>query len=186
MKTRILWSICCIAALLAFSGCRSAGPEEAPIKREVKKETASRNASPNAASGNEQPHRVESTPGAGVGSQTEIQTDDPAEAAQEGTAPGQGAVQESGQAADEGTAGGESVQQCPYCGQWFSTEPDGDLWNPYDRHVLEERDSQQSEEQIYEDPDGAESTQAEMVQCPDCGNWYEEGNIFRNHICEGR
>ncbi len=25
-----------------------------------------------------------------------------------------------------------------------------------------------------------------MVQCPDCGGWFEEGIIFRNHICPGR
>jgi len=24
----------------------------------------------------------------------------------------------------------------------------------------------------------------DQVQCEDCGNWYEEGNEFRNHICE--
>ena len=22
-----------------------------------------------------------------------------------------------------------------------------------------------------------------MVQCEVCGNWYEAGNVFRNHIC---
>ncbi len=25
-----------------------------------------------------------------------------------------------------------------------------------------------------------------MVQCPDCGGWFEEGVIFRNHICPGK
>ncbi len=24
------------------------------------------------------------------------------------------------------------------------------------------------------------------VQCPDCGGWFEEGNVYRNHICPGR
>lgn len=23
-------------------------------------------------------------------------------------------------------------------------------------------------------------------QCPDCGQWFEEGNIFRNHICPAK
>ena len=33
----------------------------------------------------------------------------------------------------------EDNLQCPYCGEWFSTLPDGGLWNPYDRHILEEQ-----------------------------------------------
>lgn len=70
----------------------------------------------------------------------------------------------------------EEYMQCPYCAQWFSAQPDGDLWNPYDRHVLDERDR----------IEGGQQTEQEMAQCPDCLNWYETGNIFRNHICSGR
>lgn len=70
----------------------------------------------------------------------------------------------------------EEYLQCPYCAEWFSTQPDGDLWNPYDRHMLEERE-------IHE---GGQDTEQELVQCPDCLNWYEAGNVFRNHICIGK
>ena len=27
---------------------------------------------------------------------------------------------------------------------------------------------------------------ANLVYCDFCGKWYEEGNVFRNHICPGR
>lgn len=30
------------------------------------------------------------------------------------------------------------------------------------------------------------SYDVEYVQCPDCGNWYEAGNVYRNHYCTGR
>lgn len=70
----------------------------------------------------------------------------------------------------------EEMMQCPYCAHWFSTVPDDDLWNPYDRHMLEERES---------DAAGGQ-TEADMVQCPDCKNWYEAGNVFRNHLCTGQ
>ena len=26
----------------------------------------------------------------------------------------------------------------------------------------------------------------QYVQCPDCGEWFEEGNVYRNHICPAR
>lgn len=70
----------------------------------------------------------------------------------------------------------EEMKQCPYCANWFSALPDGDVASPYERHIQEERAS---------DPAGGQ-TEQEMVQCPDCGNLYEAGNVFRNHICEGR
>lgn len=70
----------------------------------------------------------------------------------------------------------EDYKQCPYCSEWFSAQPDNDLWNAYDRHMLEEREKHE----------GGQETEQEMVQCPDCLNWYEAGNIFRNHICTGR
>lgn len=69
----------------------------------------------------------------------------------------------------------EEYMQCPYCAHWFSTLPDGDLWNPYDRHMMEERDKDVSQGM----------TEEELVQCENCGNWYPAGNVFRNHICEG-
>lgn len=28
--------------------------------------------------------------------------------------------------------------------------------------------------------------ETEYVQCPDCGQWFEAGNVFRNHICPAR
>lgn len=74
----------------------------------------------------------------------------------------------------------EEYMQCPYCGEWFYAQPDGGLWNPYDRHVLSERDRIEGG---YEAESSAEQA---MAQCPDCLNWYETGNIFRNHICSGR
>lgn len=30
------------------------------------------------------------------------------------------------------------------------------------------------------------SSNVNYVQCPDCGGWYEEGNVFRNHICPAK
>lgn len=74
----------------------------------------------------------------------------------------------------------EEYMQCPYCGEWFYAQPDGGLWNPYDRHVLSERDRIEGG---YEAESSAEQA---MAQCPDCLNWYETGIIFRNHICSGR
>ena len=69
----------------------------------------------------------------------------------------------------------EEYMQCPYCAHWFSTLPDGGLWNPYDRHMMEEREKDA----------GSGMTETELVQCENCGNWYPAGNVFRNHICEG-
>ncbi len=74
----------------------------------------------------------------------------------------------------------EEYMQCPYCGEWFYAQPDGGLWNPYDRHVLSERDRIEGGYQM------EQSTEQAMAQCPECLNWYETGNIFRNHICSGR
>ena len=30
------------------------------------------------------------------------------------------------------------------------------------------------------------SGDVEYVQCPDCGQWFEAGNVFRNHVCPAR
>lgn len=69
----------------------------------------------------------------------------------------------------------EEYVQCPYCAHWFSTLDDGN-GSAYDRHLAEERAT-----------DSAHGlTEAELAECPDCGNWYPTGNVFRNHICEGR
>ena len=69
----------------------------------------------------------------------------------------------------------EDYMQCPYCAHWFGTADDGN-GSPYDKHIEEERAA-----------DSAHGlTEAELAECPDCGNWYPTGNIFRNHICEGR
>lgn len=193
MKTRALWIGFCMTAVLIFSGCRGTEQKEAPAEKETKKEVVSMSASQNAASGNSapdntpaqsqnaQPQRATDTPGAQGGAEDAgSQSDTPAETVQGGADLGQGT-----NGTTDDAAGGGDMQQCPYCGEWFSTAPDGDLWNPYDRHVLEERDSSQDEGQTYGYPDEGE-TAGEMVQCPDCGNWYEEGNVFRNHICEGK
>ncbi len=192
MKKRILLTGCCMMTILIFSGCRSTEQKEVPAENKPKNETVSVNASQNAASKNSvsagtpaqspsaKPQGITSTPAAQGGGEAVDSSSPsmaPAEAVQEETDPGQGAA---------GTTDGESMQQCPYCGEWFSTAPDGDLWNPYDRHLLEERDSSQTEEPTYTEPTYEETTDAEMVQCPDCGNWYDEGNVFRNHICEGK
>lgn len=69
----------------------------------------------------------------------------------------------------------EEYMQCPYCAHWFSTLPDGGSSSPYDRHLMEERETDA----------GGGTTEAELVQCENCGNWYPAGNVFRNHICEG-
>lgn len=44
--------------------------------------------------------------------------------------------------------------QCPYCGQWMTPAE-------YARH----------------------NCLPQLVRCDVCGGWYEEGNVFRNHIC---
>ena len=190
MKTKTLLIGCCVAALLIFSGCRGTEDKKVPSQKGTKKETVSADISRNSPPGNSapgntpaqdksvKPQAVTGTSGTqNVGTETGQPAETMAETAQEGTVPGPEA---------DGTGNAESAQQCPYCGEWFSTLPDGDLWNPYDRHMLEERDSQQGGEQAYEYPEDTGTAEAEMVQCPDCGNWYEAGNIFRNHICEGR
>lgn len=194
MKTRALAVGCCMMAVLILSGCHSTEPKEVPTNNETKKAAISTDTNKNAASinstssnkpaqsQNAKPQGVQNTPGTQAAENADVPIETPAEtwAAE---------VQEStdlGQEADGTASGGEDMQQCPYCGEWYSTVPDGDLWNPYDRHVLEERDSAQGEEQTYEYPDPEETADGEMVQCPDCGNWYEEGNVFRNHVCEGR
>lgn len=74
----------------------------------------------------------------------------------------------------------EEYMQCPYCAEWFYAQPDGGLWTPYDRHVLSERDRIEGGYQTEQPKEQA------MAQCPNCLNWYETGNIFRNHICSGR
>lgn len=33
---------------------------------------------------------------------------------------------------------------------------------------------------------GSSSSKVKYVQCPDCGQWFEEGNIYRNHICPAK
>lgn len=190
MRTKALLIGCCMMVILNFSGCRSAEQKEVPAENETKREAVSENTSKNAVSKNStsgntpaqsqnvNPQKTANTPGTqGGGEDIGSLGVTPAEAVQEGTDLGQ---------ETDGTANEESMQQCPYCGEWFSTAPDGDLWNPYDRHLLEERDTSQAEEQAYEYPDDGETADGELVQCPDCGNWYEEGNVFRNHICEGR
>lgn len=30
------------------------------------------------------------------------------------------------------------------------------------------------------------NSSAEYAQCPDCGQWFETGNVFRNHLCPAR
>lgn len=191
MKTRVLLGGC-MAMVLIFSGCSSAEKKEPPAKKAVvsisPNATSEKNVSKNAVSKNTTSgnapaqsqnakttgEKKSSTASGGEGG--ESTAENLAGTGQEGMDSGQEAV---------GSAEEGSMQQCPYCGEWYSTAPDGDLWNPYDRHVLEERDSLQADEQTYEYPQDAGAAAAEMVQCPDCGNWYEEGNIFRNHICEG-
>lgn len=65
--------------------------------------------------------------------------------------------------------------QCPICGDWFSTvESDGEP-SEYMLHQIDEVEMSWV-------PESTEN----MVQCEFCGGWYEEGNVFRNHICPGR
>lgn len=183
MKKNTLLIGCCVMTILIFSGCGGAEQKEVPAENKPKNETVSINtASKNAASENSV---SASTPAQSPSAIPQGMTATPApQGGGEAADPPSTAPTEA--VPEETDLGQESMQQCPYCGQWFSTEPDGDLWNPYDRHLLEERDSSQSGEPAYEEPSYEETTDGEMVQCPDCGNWYEEGNIFRNHICEGR
>ena len=30
------------------------------------------------------------------------------------------------------------------------------------------------------------NSSVEYAQCPDCGQWFETGNVFRNHLCLAR
>ena len=52
MKTRVLLIGCCMAAVLAFSGCRSAKEKGAPAEKEMKKETVSADITEDTASRN--------------------------------------------------------------------------------------------------------------------------------------
>lgn len=190
MRKKMMLAGCCVAALLLSAGCQGSSEkaQETPKAVETPKATVTQKATATP--------KATGTPKA-VGAEG-IPSEDPADApvqiqGEEENMPEQdqpetetypGTTEIYPETAEDFTGSQaegvyeEDMMQCPYCGQWFSTLPDGDLWNPYDRHVLEERDSAQSEQET-------EETE-EMVQCPDCGNWYESGNVFRNHICEGR
>ena len=37
-----------------------------------------------------------------------------------------------------------------------------------------------------ESQSGSSAPDNQYVQCPDCGQWYEAGNVYRNHVCPAK
>lgn len=192
MKRRGISVICFLSLALLFTGCANLTGGKAQTEKETETETTK---STETETETETSTELPADPKVGLGGQetgtgtSSVKETQPAtEAAKENQTAqtqteGNPAVQTQTEAESQWSGAPQSPQvyeeemmQCPYCAHWFSTVPDDDLWNPYDRHMLEERES---------DAAGGQ-TEADMVQCPDCGNWYEAGNVFRNHICTGR
>ena len=79
-----------------------------------------------------------------------------------------------------------NLQYCYYCGQWY------EQGNVFRNHICPERDAaiangtyygnDSDDNYDYSDQEG----EGNLQYCEYCGQWYEQGNVFRNHICPER
>ena len=67
---------------------------------------------------------------------------------------------------------GYASDQCPYCGQWFSTAPDASGYSPYGEHL--------AAESAYAATYAAEQGQ-QYQECPYCGQWLDSAT-YQDHI----
>ena len=79
-----------------------------------------------------------------------------------------------------------NLQYCYYCGQWY------EQGNVFRNHICPARDAaiangtyygnDNDDNYDYSDQEG----EGNLVYCEYCGQWYEDGNVFRNHVCPAR
>lgn len=186
MKKKLLLAVFCTVTALSMSACQpKKAPETETTEEVTTEEVTTEETSTEEAATEETTTEETTTEAAEKETQRETQAQTQPQTQAQTQAQPQTLPQTEAPAAEQGdgfelepspAVYEEEYLQCPYCAEWFSAQPDGGLWNPYDRHMLEER----------EQNPGGQETEQEMAQCPDCLNWYETGNIFRNHICSGR
>lgn len=67
---------------------------------------------------------------------------------------------------------GYAYDQCPYCGQWFSTAPDASGYSPYGEHL--------AAESAYAASSAAQQGQ-QYQECPYCGQWLDPVT-YQDHV----
>ena len=67
---------------------------------------------------------------------------------------------------------GYASDQCPYCGQWFSTAPDESGYSPYGEHL--------AAESAYAAASAAQQGQ-QYQECPYCGQWLDP-ITYQDHV----
>lgn len=67
---------------------------------------------------------------------------------------------------------GYASDQCPYCGQWFSTAPDESGYSPYGEHL--------AAESAYSAASAAQQGQ-QYQECPYCGQWLDPAT-YQDHV----
>lgn len=180
MKRKIFLMICCVAVSVLVSGCQLASQlykretESVAVTEQIT-ENVTENITEKVTDKKADGEHVEQNSAVGLGAVSETAFTEEAvlETVVTETPVTETLVTE--MAISEAAVMEEEYLQCPYCAHWFNSVEDGS-GSPYHRHLEEERAT-----------DSAHGlTESELAECPDCGNWYPVGNIFRNHICEGR